>query len=370
MTLQLQPLDAPATEPARGPARRRRGWALTALAGTAVGAGVTAYLLSGSLAQIPRVLTKVSLSWVAIAFGLLAVANVARSHRMAALLGGSVGQARSFDLTCRYNVATAVLPGGLGELTLPVMLSRRDGIGRARAASTLLVTRLLDVVGLLAVALVSAAFTPALDDARWPVVAVTAVTLAAFAAVVTRLDRVATRLAPPLTGGGRLRRQAAERLRSLAAAVTEQRAALRPVVLADTALMWVGVAAVQVALARSVGAQLPWAAGGVAAAVIMLLAALPFRSLAGLGVQEAGWTLVLSALAADSAAPAAHALAIHAVTLACMAALWLVGLGVGLGARWAATRGAAIELDRTLALDAAVERDAVERDAVELDAAG
>lgn len=359
MTLQLQPLDAPATEPPRGPARRRRGWALTALGGTAVGVGVTAYLLSGSLAQIPGALTTVSLSWVGIAFGLLAVANLARSHRMAALLGGSVGQARSFDLTCRYNVATAVLPGGLGELTLPVMLARRDGIGRARAASTLLVTRLLDIVGLLAVALLSAAFTPALGDARWPVVAVTAVTLAAFAAVVTRLDLVAGRLAPPPAGGGgRLRRQAAERLRSLAAAVAEQRAALRPVVLVDTALMWVGVAAVHVALARAAGAHLPWAAGGVAAAVIMLLAALPFRSLAGLGVQEAGWTLVLSALAADGAAPAAHALAIHAVTLACMAALWLVGLGVGLGARRAAARrSTSIDLDRAIELDGAAELD-------------
>lgn len=324
MTVVTRPDTADVADPTvvPPPAPRRRQWIAAAVVGTLVGLGVTGWLLAGQLRQVPGVLHSASWRWVLTAFGFVVAANVARARRMTSLLSTPMALARSYEVTCSYNLATAVLPGGLGELALPVTLHRRDAVPTAEATSTLVLTRLLDVVGVLSVGLVSALVAPTVGAWRLLVVGVIAVGLLAAAAVVHRTAAVAARLRAVRRGGGRLRRAAVLRLTALADAVRVQHQRIGRTALLATAVMWVATAGMQVALARAFGVPLAWAAGGLAAVVVLLLAAVPIRSVAGIGLQEAGWTLVLTAFAHDTHHAAAHALAIHVLTLALLLALW------------------------------------------------
>jgi len=325
MTVATRPEAGDVTDvaPARSP--RRRHWVAAAVAGTLVGAGVTAWLLAGQLRQVPGVLQSASWPWVLATFGFVVVANAARAHRMTRLLSTRMRLSRSYDVTCTYNLATAVLPGGLGELALPVTLSRRDGVPVAEAASTLVLTRLLDVVGVLAVGLLSALVAPGVGGWRLLVVAVIAAGLLAALAVVHRTAAIAARVRPAPDRGGRLRRDQSMYGQTLAEAMRLQHGLIGRAALAGTATMWLATAGMQVALARSFGVPLPWAAGGLAAVIVLLLAAVPIRSVAGIGLQEAGWTLALTALAHDTHDAAAHALAIHVLTLVVLMGLWGTG---------------------------------------------
>lgn len=320
--------DSEGAAVAAAPAVRRGHWVAAAVAGTLVGLGVTGWLLAGQLRQVPGVLTSASWPWVLGTFGALVAANVARARRMTSLLSTPMRLGRAYDVTCSYNLATAVLPGGLGELALPVTLSRGDGVPAAEATSTLVLTRLLDVVGVLAVGLVSAVLAPTVGW-RPLVVAVLAAGLLVAVLVVRHTAALAARFRPRAAQGNRWWRLAATRLASLADAMRDQHGRIGPAALVATAAMWVATAAMQVTLARAFGVPLPWAAGGLAAVVVLLLAAIPIRSVAGIGLQEAGWTLVLTAFAHDTHHAAAHALAIHVLTLAVLIALWATGWVTG-----------------------------------------
>lgn len=304
---------------------RRRHWVVAAVAGTVAGVGLTAWLLAGQLRQVPSVLQSASWPWVLAAFGFVVVANVARAARMVGLLSSRMPLSRSYEVTCNYNLATAVLPGGLGELALPVTLNRRDAVPVPEATSTLVLTRLLDIVGVLAVGLLSALAAPHVGGWRLLAVAVIAVGLAVAVVVVHRTAWLAARLRPTRERGGRVRRLLAVRVAALADAMRAQHRRIGRAAVAGTAVMWLATAGMQVALARSFGVPLPWAAGGLAAVVVLLLAAIPIRSVAGIGLQEAGWTLALTALANDTHDAAAHALAIHVLTLALLLGLWVTG---------------------------------------------
>jgi len=325
MTVATRPeTDGVAETPTATPPRRRH-WVAAAVAGTVVGVGLTAWLLAGQLRQVPTVLQSASWPWVLAAFGFVVVANVARAQRMVSLLSSRMRLARSYEVTCNYNLATAVLPGGLGELALPVTLNRRDAVPLPEATSTLVLTRLLDIVGVLAVGLVSAVVAPHVGGWRLLAVAVTAVGLAASIVLVHRTAWLAARLRPAHDRGGRLRRLLAIRVTALADAMRAQHRRIGRAAIAGTTVMWLATAGMQVALARSFGVPLPWAAGGLAAVVVLLLAAIPIRSVAGIGLQEAGWTLALTAFAHDTHDAAAHALAIHVLTLALLLGLWGTG---------------------------------------------
>lgn len=303
-------------------------------AGTVLGVVLVAALVRGSFARVPAVLAGIAPGWLAGTFALVVAANLVRARRMRDLLSVPVSLPDAFAVTCSYNIAAAVLPAGLGELVLPLRLARRHGCPRAEAASTLLLTRLLDLLGLLAAALLSALVLPGLGGYRLPAVVLSATALVLAAVVIFRLcavvDWAQPRLSRLATGRGRWRPGAARVLGLFSDALAAQRRRATRTTITDTVLMWGLVWVSVVAEVRAVGPGLPLAAGGLTMAAVFLLTAIPLRAVAGIGLQEAGWVLVLTAFAHLERGPAAAAaVAVHVVTLATLAALWPIGALVG-----------------------------------------
>lgn len=323
------------------PRSRRRGrWWLVA-GGTAVGAAVVVALLVTSarpadLPDVPGVIEHASPWWLLAALVLLVAGNVARAHRLRALLDDRLRRPDAFSITCSYNFFTAVVPAGLGELALPLRLARRHGCPRADAASALLLTRLLDLLGLLTAALLGALVTPGLGAARGPVAGLSLAALAVTGLLTWRLASVAAWLGrrrsgpPPGSGRPGLVRSVTDPLLAVAVSLAAQRRRVDRVVLGDTALMWAAVWLAIVAQVRAVHQPLPLAAGGLAIAAVFLLTALPVPALAGIGLQDAGWVLALTSFAGlDRSVAVGSALALHALTLALLALVWLIGALVG-----------------------------------------
>ena len=316
------------------PAARRRPW--LPVVGTLAGLALAALLLRGRVGEVGAALGRTDWRPVLVAVAVLLAANAARAVRLRRLLPGPpLAPAQALEVTTTYNLLTGVVPGGLGELALPVRLARTYGTPRAEAASALLLTRYLDVAGLAGAVGLSAALTPAVGVARVPLAVLGAGGALAVAVSVRRLGRATAR------EPGRLRRRAgrggrggrlAGRLLSVRAALRRQAGAVDAVSWWTTAALWAGTWTGLVLLAGAVGTPVGLAAGGVLAGVVFALAALPVPALAGIGLTDAGWALGLVLLASapgggdlDRGTAVGAAFALHGLSLLAVAAVALVG---------------------------------------------
>ena len=320
--------STPAPRPTAERSRRRRGLLVL---GTLAGLALAAVLLRGRGSEVLAALGRADWRPVVVAVVVLLAANAARAVRLRRLLPApALPPAAALEVTTTYNLLTGLVPGGLGELALPVRLARRHGTPRAEAASVLLLTRVLDVVGLLGALAVSAAATADLRWARAPVAAVALAGAAVVVLVVLRLGRGTrhdpARVVRVAEGPHRRRAGVAARLLSVHRALRRQAGAVDAVSWWTTAALWAGTSTGLVLLAGAVGTRVPLLAGGVLAGVVFGLASLPVPALAGIGLTDAGWALgllLLTDVSGDRAVGSAFAL--HGLSLVAVAAVALVG---------------------------------------------
>jgi phosphatidyl-myo-inositol alpha-mannosyltransferase len=132
--------------------------------------GLSAYALSRiGLADVGNALVSVEPQWAILAFGLMAASMVLRSEAWYAVLGPALPRRtiRRADVTRATMIGvfmSAILPGRVGEAGRAVVLSRR--LGRVSGhlpvvVGTVFSQTLLNVLGLLAVAAIALASTPA-----------------------------------------------------------------------------------------------------------------------------------------------------------------------------------------------------------------
>lgn len=302
--------------PAEGRAWQR--WAVPA--GVTLLAGVAVLRLARPLGAI----RSVQVSWgdLAAAAAIYAVFAALRGVRFRLLLARRLSWSEAVRIGWIYSAACSVLPGGLGEASLPALYG-----SAADATAALVTTRVQDLLSWLLV-LVAAGFAAgqALPAAAAPALGVgLAITAAGalftFSGAVRRpVLRLARRLPVPALAGflgefdGRLGVMARDRGSWGATA----------------ALRLASIAKYYIAL-RAFGLPVTPLAAAVGGALVALALTIPLQGLAGLGTVELVWIAALALFGVPWPQAAVAAFGTHAVLLA--SSVLLGGLAMAKPAR-------------------------------------
>jgi uncharacterized membrane protein YbhN (UPF0104 family) len=277
-----------------------------------------------------RSLAGIRPGWLVAALVLLAIAVLMRSERWHLLFArGRRPPRRSvfWSLNIGY-LFNSLLPARAGEAARVVALRREAGVPAARAAATVAIERVFDLVSLAALMLLAA---PVLGSSR--VARATEWTSAALVALAARLVAVAgsarTRRALA-SATGRMAFLRGPLARATAIELGEGARALRDAGMAARVAIWsMGswsvLAASYYAVLRSLAVGSPGHAALLALVVTNLVQVIP-ASAASLGVFEAAGRAAVAAYGATPATAVSAAVVLHAVNTSPLIALGAVGI--------------------------------------------
>ena len=322
------------------------------LVGVAVTSAAAAWLFQTT--EIGRVGTSLSRAHVVwLVPGLLALAIQAwvRALRWTALIRAStersVPPSRVVDAMLVGYFVSAVLPGRLGEVARAALVSRRESVGFARVAASVLAERAIDLLALAGLAAAALAVTAP----GWAAAFAGLVLAIAFVLALGRRAPALGRLIP-----ARAPARLAGAAREFLAAVAAIPAAVMGGTVALSALAWLGDATLVLLVARALDLEVAPAAAlaiGLGGALGTALPAAPgYLATYELGAVTMG---MLAGIPADVALPIAiltHLIGVGVLALAGAIALGSVAWGVGndrtTGVRWIGelVRGKRIEPGR------------------------
>lgn len=261
-----------------------------------------------------------------------------------------------------HNLASCILPVKLGEVTWVLYLKRTSGVPAEHGLATLALSRLLDLVLMLAMLGVSC-FALVADGTlerewAWTLGLPAAVGSAGLLVLSLRADWAVVAVQQLL---GVVRRVTPRRAEKLAAGLEAFRTALRSAAsggrlwrgLALSVPLWVGTFGFFTLLASGfeMAPGLTVIDGWFGCTWALLANLLPVNGLAGAGTQELGWVVGFGLLGVPKDAALSAGLGVHAVHLFNVVALGLAGhVGMGLlraagqSAEAAASWGARMEL--------------------------
>jgi len=287
------------------------------LAGTLIGAAVAALLLVAVVsaarpAEVWRLLSSTDGGLLLIALATSAAFLAARGLRLLLLVErGLLTWPRATLVAAAAQAAALFAPARVGELALPLLVSRTTGRSFSSGVGTLLAARTLDLATL---GVWSGAAVLAVRGFGEPLAIVASIALLApsllLPLTLTGADRLALRCLGPRGVRGRRWARRVRRVRRELDALL--RRPLRLITAALTSvIMWGLQWAVAWILLVAMGYRWPPSsvvAGSAAAAVANLL---PFNLVGNLGTLEAGWTAAFAGLGVPLQVAAATGLAAH-----------------------------------------------------------
>lgn len=243
-----------------------------------------------------------------------------RGIRFRQLLSGHPKLGEAIGLGWLYSAACSVLPGGLGEVSLPLLFRGAPG-GAASATAALFVSRVQDLLSwLLALAVASLTVRVVPGSSRVLLVLSLLATGAATAVVFVPVVR------RRFVGIFRVSRSA--RLHGFLDTVELQLGSMSgnlPSWGTTGALRLLSVASYYFSL-RAFGAQVSFAEAAVGGALVALLLVLPIQGIAGFGTVEVWWILSLQLFGVPLPVAAAAAIGVHVSSLVLSLAVGAISL--------------------------------------------
>jgi uncharacterized protein (TIRG00374 family) len=289
-----------------------RGWSqrrwVQAVVSLAVGVAILAVLIAFVHPdEIARSLRGASPGWIAAGLlGLLAF-FVARGWRWQIILHPSTPHASVADATAVTTIGWAVnsvSPFKLGDVVRAAWMAQRTGTGVGATAATVVLERALDVLALLALAVITAAISGSRGGGSWGRLAVLSIVAAAVAVIgflavrdESRTLQLASTLATPLPAG--IRQRLLDILPSIFSGFHLLRS--RPRLLAAAVLslaQWALSTGTQFAFFRAVSPQLPTSTLLLALTLFTITQAISVTP-GSLGTFEFFFVLTLSAFGAS-----------------------------------------------------------------------
>lgn len=296
--------------------------ALAALAGAGL---LAATLWAARPGQVLELARRTSGEALAVGFAWATAVLLLRALRLGLLSGGRLGVGRAAAVIAASQLPVIVLPMRLGELAFFPALRAAGVRGGVRGLGFLVLTRALDVSGLVVWALAVGLWM------RVPGLATAAAVAAAVAValyVSLRLTRAARRLLLRARRGGPWRRRLL--LQALRVRRELARVARSPwrvtVVVACSLATWAGIWQLTVALLRGMG--LTWPADAILVGLVgaAMGASVPLNAVGSFGTQEAGWAAALATLGVPTPAALAAGFASHSWSVVFAAAHCLAAL--------------------------------------------
>ena len=270
--------------------------------------GVAAgFSLLGRREQLFSAISDIEPLWLLFALASFTIASLLRVLRFRVVIPDAVTFAQTLHITSVYQFSRAVTPAQLGEFSYPIMVKRLTGRSLGAGLGQLIIVRFADLVGLVAF------FSIGLLG-RMEILRENPVYLGAAIAILAALAMFATGTKAALLGirlaalrlrkVKRLARSARRVGRTARHALQAYLTTSRPQILAITSLtFFVSLFAVGrvFGLLTSAGITLSPLDVFFVFGAVNLLAVVPLRLTAGLGIKEAGLLSVLLAIGVDPA---------------------------------------------------------------------
>lgn len=285
---------------------------LTTLLAVAVSALLLWWLLSDAVIDtLLGGLSRASAVNLVLAFALVPVIQGFRAWRFALLASGRMGtHAKTmFAISARLVLLNLILPFKLGEIGFPVMMKRAFGTGYTRSAGILLLARLMDLGGVGAILLLSAAWLLDPSAADWSRTALTAGGIGFLVLPLVVVDALL-----PLRRLARRTPRVLPLFDQLTSAITMVRPLpQRLAAWALTLATWLCHTLVAFLAATALSDRIGPAVAALAGAASNLAFAVPVPTIAGLGPPQAVWAAVMNAAGITWEISVATALLCHGV---------------------------------------------------------
>lgn len=234
-----------------------------------------------------------------------------RGIRFRQLLSGHPNLGQAIGLGWFYSAACSVLPGGLGEVSLPLIYRGAPG-GAAGATAALFVSRVQDLLTWLVALALASLTVRALPGAGSSYILLGVSFLATLAGSAVVFIPAARRL---FVGMVRIIRS--DRLHSFLDALEERMGSMAlnlPSWYSTVALRLLSIAIYYLSLS-AFGARVSFAEAAVGGALVALLLALPIQGIAGIGTVEVWWILSLRLFGVPLPLAAIAAVGVHLSSL-------------------------------------------------------
>ena len=243
-----------------------------------------------------------------------------------------------FEVTAIYNMATGLLPFGTGEISYPYLMKRGHDVRVTQSASTLLVTRLADLISIsllffVAILLLSDDLIVSGDVMLMigGVLLIASLCLAFAPWVGDRLLDILEQWSTRLLGTARSG-LAARVFQAGRHFVVRMRAiVIRPRELAGlffySFTIWLLCYWFFQLILYGLGYPFTFWMAAFSGSLVLLTNLLPVPAIAGLGVRQIGWLLALVAMGFDTEEAVTLGFSVHLISLSYMILLGLSGLG-------------------------------------------
>jgi uncharacterized protein (TIRG00374 family) len=277
---------------------------------------------------------KLEVNKLIVAFGVLLLANMARSWRFYTLDHFTKKKYTPWVIINKvYNYLTATLPGGVGEATTAYLIKRYSLFDMVSAFRILLLSRVMDLTAISALLLFSAVQIEHIGTYNEMVVWFSGVLLlVSIAAVVPATERYALDLARRMPGQHRVMQRVREKIRELTE-ISEEHGKKKTlgITLFQSMLVITGTAVSVHFILLSFEAGLTVMQSFYCFAVYAVLQLIPLQGIAGVGTQPARWLVALNLAGYEASDVVALSIVLHGtlyvfITIMGMTALsiWLV----------------------------------------------
>jgi uncharacterized membrane protein YbhN (UPF0104 family) len=226
---------------------------------------------------------------------LFAFANILKTARLRLVTATNTDRAplELFGIVCLYNLLSSILPAGLGEASYPALLKLRRGVALSISLPAILISRLFDLFVIAAFSAGAIWATTSLVQTGWLMLGVALMPLAGVGIIFAISASARNWLRPEEHIAGLWHNFITwvEQARTAIARLTLLKRWV--ITFAITAEIWLVNYAVNWLVAQSLHMRLSVAETVLGASLALLLSALPFKGLLGLGTQQAGWILGL-----------------------------------------------------------------------------
>ena len=247
--------------------------------------------------HFPSILNRVRINYLLVAFGVLLLANIIRSYRFYTLDHLEKKKLIPWIIINKlYNFLTATLPGGVGEAATAYMIKRYSFFNMLSAFRILLLSRVMDLIGILALLLFVA--TQISTDIHYKETVIWlsgALLFLSIATMVPATEHFILKLMQKLPGHNKVMKRMREKLGELLIISEEHRGRKTfSITLIQSALVITITAVSLHFISLSFESGFTLMQSFYCYAIYAILQLIPIQGIAGIGTQPARWVIALN----------------------------------------------------------------------------
>jgi len=287
------------------------------------------------LEKIKDLSIKIDFYLLSVAFLLLVVANLVRAARFNYVLNKPISLKEMFRVTSFYNLYTALLPGGVGELSLIYLLKKKIKNHISLGLSSIVITRIYDILIIMALFLVGLFMVGNIEIDKSKSILIMGPLIVALLLIIKYIHKIVEKLGQLfllLAKQSAWAHKVVKNLKEAAIFLESNQKKKLPLFITSFFFWLITFWTVQL-LFWAVGIHLDFWGAVVVGTLANLIMMIPINTLGGFGYQETGVALGLIFLGIVKSEAVIYSFIYHLLVIGVLLGLALVGFMLGLNFR-------------------------------------